>query len=66
MNKSTVSKLESQKDRTLSAAAFDRLLRWLDQGTDSKGENYLVIRQRLVNYFDRKAVRLQMNSPMKL
>jgi DNA-directed RNA polymerase specialized sigma24 family protein len=55
MNKSTVSKLESQKDRTLSAAAFDRLLRWLDQGTDSKGENYLVIRQRLVNYFDRKS-----------
>jgi DNA-directed RNA polymerase specialized sigma24 family protein len=54
MNKSTVSKLESQKDRTLGAAAFDRLLRWLDQGADSKGQNYLVIRQRLVNYFDRK------------
>ena len=54
MNKSTASKFESQKDRALSAASFDRLLKWLDQGADSKGRNYLVMRRRLVDYFDRK------------
>jgi hypothetical protein len=31
-----------------------QLLAWLDDGTDSQGERYLEIRQRLVSYFDRR------------
>lgn len=34
--------------------AFSRLLRWLDDGTDSRGEIYLEMRRRLVAYFDRR------------
>jgi DNA-directed RNA polymerase specialized sigma24 family protein len=33
---------------------FSRLLEWLDDGADSRGERYLEIRQRLVAYFDRR------------
>lgn len=42
----------------LSASAFRNLLRWLDEGVDSEGRKYLVIRTRLVAYFDRKGCRL--------
>ena len=34
--------------------SFARLLEWLDDGADSRGERYLEIRQRLVTYFDRR------------
>jgi len=42
---------------TVSSAAgtpFARLLEWLDEGADSRGERYLEMRQRLVTYFDRR------------
>jgi DNA-directed RNA polymerase specialized sigma24 family protein len=34
--------------------AFDRLLAWLDDGTQSHGERYLEMRRRLVEYFERR------------
>jgi len=37
--------------------SFARLLRWLDGGTDSQGQKYEEMRQRLVTYFDRKNCR---------
>ncbi len=33
---------------------FRRLLRWLDKGGDSSGQEYQEMRRRLVEYFDRK------------
>ncbi len=44
----------AKKDWTLNADAFQRLLEWLDDGTNSEGQNYLETRRRLVAYFDRK------------
>lgn len=38
----------------LSQSVFERLLAWLDDGTESHGERYLEVRQRLVAYFDRR------------
>ena len=38
----------------LTDIAFTRLLAWLDEGTDSRGERYLDMRSRLVAYFDRR------------
>ena len=38
----------------LSQYVFDRLLAWLDNGTESHGERYLEMRRRLVWYFDRR------------
>ena len=38
----------------LSQYVFDRLLAWLDDGTESHGERYLEMRRRLVSYFDRR------------
>ena len=38
----------------LDEAAFHRLLEWLDQGTESHGERYVEIRDRLVSYFGRR------------
>ena len=35
-------------------AAFHRLLAWLDEGTDTQGERYLEIRDRLAHYFARR------------
>jgi DNA-directed RNA polymerase specialized sigma24 family protein len=37
-----------------SEGAFHRLLAWLDQGADSRGERYVDIRDRLVHYFARR------------
>ena len=37
-----------------SDTSFARLLRWLDDGTDSGGETYLSTRRRLAAYFDRR------------
>jgi DNA-directed RNA polymerase specialized sigma24 family protein len=38
----------------LTQVAFARLLAWLDDGVDSRGEAYLEMRRRLVSYFDRR------------
>jgi DNA-directed RNA polymerase specialized sigma24 family protein len=38
----------------LREQTFRRLLAWLDQGTDTNGQSYLAIRERLRGYFDRK------------
>jgi DNA-directed RNA polymerase specialized sigma24 family protein len=43
-----------QEEPTLTEVAFTRLLTWLDDGVESKGERYLEVRRRLVAYFDRK------------
>jgi len=43
-----------KRDWQPDKAAFDRLLAWLDEGTESRGERYLEIRERLVDYFDRR------------
>ena len=42
------------KDWALTPSAFQRLLRWFGGETDSSGQSYLDLRQRLVAYFDRK------------
>lgn len=46
--------VRQKQEWVLSATAFDTLLNWLDEGTDSRGEEYLEIRRRLLAYFDRK------------
>ena len=43
-----------KKNWSLTTDSFHRLLHWLDEGGDSGGEAYLAMRQRLLNYFDRK------------
>jgi DNA-directed RNA polymerase specialized sigma24 family protein len=43
-----------QAEEGLSRLAFSRLLEWLDDGIDSRGETYLEMRRRLVSYFDRR------------
>lgn len=43
-----------RKDAELSQSVFERLLAWLDDGTESYGERYLEMRRRLVSYFDRR------------
>ena len=43
-----------KRDWQPDKAAFDRLLAWLDEGTESRGERYLEIRRRLVDYFGRR------------
>ena len=45
---------ELKRDWVLSGSALQRLLEWLDEGSDSGGEKYLEMRRRLVSYFDRK------------
>lgn len=49
-----MNRVESKKDWVLTPDAFDQLLQWLDQGTNSSGESYLEMRRRLVAYFNRK------------
>jgi DNA-directed RNA polymerase specialized sigma24 family protein len=43
-----------REERGLTQVAFSRLLEWLDDGDDSRGETYLEMRRRLVSYFDRR------------
>ena len=38
----------------LTESAFQRLIGWLDESLESGGQRYVVIRRRLVQYFDRK------------
>jgi DNA-directed RNA polymerase specialized sigma24 family protein len=45
----------SRAAQALSQAAFGRLLGWLDDRRDSRGDTYLEIRRRLVAYFDRRS-----------
>ena len=54
MGELSVHKAERKKDRTLTPHAFDRLLKWLDEGTNSEGQKYLEMQRRLVSYFIRK------------
>jgi DNA-directed RNA polymerase specialized sigma24 family protein len=46
--------VQQKKDWTLTPRALDRLLTWLDEGSNSDGLRYLEMRRRLVAYFDRK------------
>ena len=45
---------EAKKKWSVNSDAFRQLLDWLDEGADSDGQNYLEMRRRLVNFFDRK------------
>lgn len=54
MGDSSAQKMDQKKDRTLTPHSFQRLLSWLDQGSNSDGQQYLEMRRRLVAYFDRK------------
>ena len=54
MSELSVQKLGQKKDWALTPKAFHRLLRRMDEGTDSGEQNYLEVRRRLVAYFDRK------------
>ena len=54
MSKFLTRRIEQKKDWTLTPNAFERLLKWLDEGASSDGRKYLEMRQRLVAYFDRK------------
>jgi len=49
-----VAKADVRRHWEPSEAAFQRLLTWLDQGTDSQGERYLAIHDRLAHYFARR------------
>ena len=46
--------LERRRDWALTESAFQRLLNWLDGGSDSDGSAYVEIRRRLRDYFARK------------
>ena len=54
MAESLARKIENKKGWAMAPEAFDRLLLWLDEGTDSSGLRYLEMRRRLEAYFDRK------------
>lgn len=43
-----------RKNWTPTEEAFQKFLKWLDQGVDSGGERYQEMRRRLIAYFDRK------------
>ena len=49
-----MAKADPKKRWEPTEPAFRRLLAWLDQGSDSEGERYLDIRDRLVHYFSRR------------
>jgi len=49
-----MAKANLKRDWQPDKAAFDRLLAWLDEGTTSRGERYLEMRGRLVEYFGRR------------
>ena len=54
MSELSLSEVPQKKDWTLTPRALDRLLTWLDEGSNSDGLRYLEMRRRLVCYFDRK------------
>src|SRR5256885_14783710 len=45
---------KQNRQAELQKQTFRRLLVWLDQGVETDGQSYLVIRERLFAYFDRK------------
>jgi DNA-directed RNA polymerase specialized sigma24 family protein len=45
---------KEKRNAELQEETFRRLLAWLDEGVDTNGRSYLAIRERLLNYFDRK------------
>jgi DNA-directed RNA polymerase specialized sigma24 family protein len=49
-----MAKANLKRDWQPDKAAFDRLLAWLDEGSESGGERYLEMRRRLVEYFARR------------
>ena len=49
-----MAKANLKRDWQPDKAALDRLLAWLDEGTESRGERYLEMRGRLVDYFGRR------------
>ena len=53
----SVQNVPRKKEWMLTGPAFRQLLVWLDDGTNSSGQSYLDLRQRLVAYFDRKNCR---------
>jgi DNA-directed RNA polymerase specialized sigma24 family protein len=57
MSELSMQKVELKKDWKLTQRAFDQLLNWLDEGSNSNGQKYLEMRDRLVVYFDRKNCR---------
>ena len=57
MNELSLPGVQQKKDWTLTPRALDRLLTWLDEGSNSEGLRYLEMRRRLVSYFDRKELR---------
>ena len=50
----SIQRAERKKDWVLTQSAFQQVLTWLDEGTESGGEKYLEMRRKLVSYFDRK------------
>jgi DNA-directed RNA polymerase specialized sigma24 family protein len=49
-----MAKADLKKHWTPGEGAFGRLLAWLDEGTDTHGERYLDVRDRLVRFFARR------------
>ena len=49
-----MAKANLKRDWQPDKPAFDRLLAWLDEGTESGGQRYLEMRERLVDYFGRR------------
>ena len=49
-----MAKANLKRDWQPDKAAFDRLLAWLDEGTESRGQRYMEMRERLVDYFGRR------------
>lgn len=54
MKDTSTQKAERKRDWALTQTAFNKLLAWMDEQEDSRGEKYLETRRRLVSYFDRK------------
>lgn len=46
--------VKPKKEWKLGERAFEGLLKWFDEGTNSNGRTYLEMRRRLAAYFDRK------------
>jgi DNA-directed RNA polymerase specialized sigma24 family protein len=45
------------RSAAVTPSAFARLLAWLDDGADTRGESYVALRRRLVWYFERRSSR---------
>ena len=54
MNEAFLQQSTLKKDWQLDSRAFHGLLVYLDEGSNSQGQNYLEMHERLVGFFDRK------------